>query len=52
MKLLNEHGWGLGVMFVFIIVFILAIIIIAIQADQYGIGDVGFLFSSFLNLIL
>ena len=40
---LNNHGWGLGVMIVFLIVFVLAIILIAIQAQDYGIGERDYL---------
>lgn len=40
---LNNRGWGLGVMLVFICVFLIAIIFIAIQAKEYGLaGDNSF----------
>ena len=34
---LNNHGWGLGVLIAFLIVFIIAIILISIGAANLGI---------------
>lgn len=38
MKKLNNHGWGLGMLLVFIVIFLLAILIITIQANKLGIA--------------
>lgn len=38
MKKLNNRGWGLGMMLIFIAVFVLALIIIIIQANNLGIA--------------
>lgn len=35
---LNNRGWGLGVLFAFLLIFILAIIIISVNASDIGIG--------------
>lgn len=38
MKRLNERGWGLAAMLAFLVVFFLAIIIVAILSSTMGIG--------------
>ena len=35
---LNNRGWGLGVLLIFIVVFLIAIILISVGASNMGIG--------------
>ena len=35
---LNNHGWGLGVLLAFLVVFFIAIILISVSASSIGIN--------------
>ena len=37
MRKLNNKGWGLGVLLVFLVIFFIAIIIISVSASNMGI---------------